>query len=302
MAERRMFSKTITNSARFLMMPASARLLYYDLGMAADDDGVVEAFAVMRLSGASEEDLNVLVAKGYVKILNEELVSYICDWKRNNYIQSDRYHPSFYQKLLEKVLGGESGKQTHTGCIQDGYKAYTPVDTSRIQDVYKMDTEDRLGKDRIGQVSSGEGRVGAEGSAEPATPSPTPAAPPPPEKEFFSFDTAASPQADRGSESPTNKPEPDSIEALVAEGISESYINERRIRAEDFARAHKRRLSSVLREWWERDKSEYRDRSRSVKASPPPAESSFDTDDFFEAAVRKSIREMEEMYRQNTGG
>ena len=126
----------------------------------------------MRLSGASEEDLNILVAKGYVKILNEELVSYICDWKRNNYIQSDRYHPSFYQKLLGKVLGNESGKQTHTGCIQDGYKAYTPVDTSRIQDVYKMDTEVRLGKDRIGQVSSGEGRVGAEGSAEPATPPP----------------------------------------------------------------------------------------------------------------------------------
>ena len=42
MAERRMFSKTITNSARFLMMPPSARLLYYDLGMAADDDGVVD--------------------------------------------------------------------------------------------------------------------------------------------------------------------------------------------------------------------------------------------------------------------
>ena len=148
-------------------------------------------------------------------------------------------------------------------------------------------------------------RSRSENRAEPsATPSPTPAAPPPPPdgKEFFSFDIAASPQADRGSESPTDKPELDSIEALVAEGISESYINERRIRAEDFARAHKRRLSSVLREWWERDKSEYRDRSRSVKASPPPAESSFDTDDFFEAAVRKSIREMEEMYRQNTGG
>ena len=52
MAERRMFSKTVTNAARFLMMPASARLFYYDLGMAADDDGIVEAFVVMRISGA----------------------------------------------------------------------------------------------------------------------------------------------------------------------------------------------------------------------------------------------------------
>ena len=40
LAERRMFSKTVINSARFLTMPPSSRLLYYDLGMAADDDGL----------------------------------------------------------------------------------------------------------------------------------------------------------------------------------------------------------------------------------------------------------------------
>ena len=46
MAERRMFAKSVINSARFLTMPPSSRLLYYDLGMAADDDGVVEAFMI----------------------------------------------------------------------------------------------------------------------------------------------------------------------------------------------------------------------------------------------------------------
>ena len=100
MAERRMFSKTITNSAKFLMMPPSARLLYFDLGMAADDDGAVEAFAVLRLTGASRDDLQVLVDRGYVKVLNDELVSYICDWKRNNSIRADRYQPSIYRELL----------------------------------------------------------------------------------------------------------------------------------------------------------------------------------------------------------
>ena len=40
MAERRMFAKSVINSARFLMMPASSRLLYYDFGMSADDDGI----------------------------------------------------------------------------------------------------------------------------------------------------------------------------------------------------------------------------------------------------------------------
>ena len=126
MAERRMFSKTITNSARFLMMPPSARLLYYDLGMAADDDGVVEAFAVMRLSGASEEDLNVIVAKGYVKILNEELVSYICDWKRNNSIRADRYQPSVYGDLLCE-LGISVNFKGFTDDIPNGNQRYTQV-------------------------------------------------------------------------------------------------------------------------------------------------------------------------------
>ena len=107
MAERRMFSKTVTNTARFLMMPAAARLLYYDLGMAADDDGFVEAFVVMRLSGASRSDLDVLEKKGYIKVLNEELVTQILDWRKNNLIKNDRYQPSVYRDLI-----GENNEKT----------------------------------------------------------------------------------------------------------------------------------------------------------------------------------------------
>ena len=155
MAERRMFAKSITNSARFLMMPPSARLLYYDLGMAADDDGVVEAFAVMRLSGASEEDLNLLVAKGYVKVLNDELVSYVCDWKRNNSIRSDRYQPSIYGELLCK-FGISVNTQGFTDDIPSGNQRYTQV---------------RIGKDSIDKDSLVKGRGGAR-EASPATSSP----------------------------------------------------------------------------------------------------------------------------------
>lgn len=79
MAERRMFSRAIIGSARFLRMPPSSRLLYYDLGMAADDDGVVEAFSVMRTTGATEDDLRVLASKDFVTVLNEDLVTYIRD-------------------------------------------------------------------------------------------------------------------------------------------------------------------------------------------------------------------------------
>lgn len=133
MAERRMFSKGVVNSARFLRMPQTSRLLYYDLGMAADDDGVVEAFTVLRTTGAAEDDLRVLASRGFVVVLNEDLVSYISDWKRNNYIRPDRYSPSGYAELLVKIT--------------DEHQRYTdgiPNDTQR-------DTQVRLGKDSIGK-------------------------------------------------------------------------------------------------------------------------------------------------------
>ncbi len=107
MAERRMFSKAVINSARFLTMPPSSRLLYYDLGMAADDDGVVEAFTVMRLTGAVEDDLKVLVSKGFIALLNTELVAYITDWSRNNQLRKDRYTPSIYKDLLVRLNAGD---------------------------------------------------------------------------------------------------------------------------------------------------------------------------------------------------
>lgn len=102
MASRRMFAKSITDSARFLRMPAASRLLYYDLGMQADDDGVVEAFTVIRTTGASEDDLKVLESKNFVSILNDDLVTYIRDWEVNNRIRKERRHPSIYINLLEQ--------------------------------------------------------------------------------------------------------------------------------------------------------------------------------------------------------
>ena len=122
MAERRMFSKTVIGSARFLMMPPSSRLLYYDLGMAADDDGVVEAFTVMRTTGAAEDDLRVLVTKGFVRLLNNDLVTYITDWARNNQIRKDRYQPSIYNALLVELT---DGNQRATDGLPDGNQRST---------------------------------------------------------------------------------------------------------------------------------------------------------------------------------
>lgn len=111
-------------------MPPTSRLLYYDLGMAADDDGVVEAYSVLVQTKANEDDLRVLVSKGFVRILNDDLVSLICDWNSNNTIRADRYHPSIYQDLLLQI----GDNQVTTNC--------QPSDN-------QMETEIRLGKDRL---------------------------------------------------------------------------------------------------------------------------------------------------------
>ena len=133
-----MFAKSVIGSARFLRMPASSRLLYYDLGMQADDDGIVEAFAVMRTTGATEDDLRVLASKGFVRVLNEDLVTYIQDWKKNNLIKTDRYHASIYKDLLVQISTG------------------TQMEPTWNQPGTQMEPEVRLGKDRLGK-DSGEG-------------------------------------------------------------------------------------------------------------------------------------------------
>lgn len=105
MGTRRMFSNRVIGSAKFLKMPLSTQALYFHLGMNADDDGVVEAYSVMRSLGAAEDDLRILVSKGFVIVLNnEDLICYLMDWSENNLIRSDRKKDSIYKDLLLQIV------------------------------------------------------------------------------------------------------------------------------------------------------------------------------------------------------
>ncbi len=103
MAQKRMFSKTITNSSKFLMMPQSTQNLYFHIGMNADDDGFCEHFVVMRMTESKPDDLKILQAKGLVHVFDDRVLI-VSDWKENNYIRNDRYSPSKYLKEYEKEL------------------------------------------------------------------------------------------------------------------------------------------------------------------------------------------------------
>lgn len=103
MAQRRMFSKSITNSSQFLMMPQSSQNLYFHLGMNADDDGFCEHFSLMRMTDSKPDDLKILQAKGFVNVFDDRVLV-IIDWKENNYLRADRYSPSKYLDVYKKEL------------------------------------------------------------------------------------------------------------------------------------------------------------------------------------------------------
>ena len=122
-----MFAKTIVLSDAFLDMPLSARCLYFTLGMLADDDGFVNSpKSVMRQVGASMDDLNILLAKRFILDFDSGIIV-IKHWRIHNYIQKDRYKESKYIEEKASLIIDEKG--AYTECIQN---------------VYKMDTQDRL--------------------------------------------------------------------------------------------------------------------------------------------------------------
>ena len=138
MAERRMFAKTIIDSDSFIDMPVTARLLYYDLAMRADDDGFVNSpKKIMRMIGASQDDLSILLLKKFV-IGFENGIVVIKHWKIHNYIRKDTYKPTNY--IEEKQL-----------LELDGKNAYTLKNDGSRLSVDEPSTQDRLGKDRLGK-------------------------------------------------------------------------------------------------------------------------------------------------------
>lgn len=267
MAERRMFAKAVIGSGKFLRMPATARLLYYDLGMEADDDGVVEAFRVMRTTGANEDDLKILAAKGLVRVLNDELVTLITDWNINNYIQKDRYHKSVYADLLSSV---------DTTCIQPVYN----MDTSGIPTVSNPDTEVRIGKSQVssGQFSTGESVASADAA---------PAQKKAKKKEFV----------------------PPTVDE-VREYCNEQGLTVDAERFVDYYEANGWKVGNQgMKDWkatarnWAR-----RDRERGYTATAKPAQksqpgaSSFDTDDFFDAALMRTYGDNWEFMKKGMDG
>lgn len=142
MAERRMFAKSVIESDSFLEMPESAKLLYFYLGMYADDDGFISNLKKMLwVTGSSDKDLQLLVDKNYI-ILFESGIAVIRHWKINNYIRSDRYKETVYQKEKE-ILEVNSEKEYVLPENMALYKKATPHKTEKKRRKNDMNNFDR---------------------------------------------------------------------------------------------------------------------------------------------------------------
>lgn len=116
--------------------------------MSADDDGFVTPRKVIRMVGVSEDDIKILITKGFV-IPFESGVIVITHWKMNNTIKNDRYSPSIYKQERQLL-----------SCNQNVYR----VEPIRIQDGTKSDPqeESKEGRKRESSFEKNEHELNAE--------------------------------------------------------------------------------------------------------------------------------------------
>ena len=141
MAEKRMFAKTIIDSDAFLDMPTTSQLLYFHLSMRADDDGFInKPKSIMRMVGASDDDLKILFMKKFV-IPFESGIVVIKHWRINNYIRQDMYHKTPYQDEFEQLMFDENGAYTLRTCNE--------TVTNSLRNSNELTTQYRLDQKRI---------------------------------------------------------------------------------------------------------------------------------------------------------
>ena len=153
MAERRMFAKSIIDSDAFLELPARCQLLYFHLGMRADDDGFVnKAKTISRACGCSEEDLQRLVKEQFLIQFDGGIVV-IRHWNVHNYVKKDRYRETMHKE--EKAM-----------LALEYNRVYTRLDPKWIHSGSKVEPQDRLGKESLGKARSGQESIGGCGGTQ----------------------------------------------------------------------------------------------------------------------------------------
>ena len=144
MAQKRMFTMKIVDSDAFLDMPLSTQCLYFHLNMRADDDGFVgNAKRIMRMIGASDDDMKVLLAKRFL-IMFDDNVIVIKHWWLHNTLTKDRYHETAYTDEKAQLIIKENKAYSikKAKCYQNDNKMLTETDNKMLTKCYQNDNSD----------------------------------------------------------------------------------------------------------------------------------------------------------------
>lgn len=145
LAQKRMFTMKIVDSDAFLEMPLSTQCLYFHLNMRADDDGFIgNPKRIMKITGASEDDLRLLIAKRFV-LTFEDGVIVIKHWRMHNTLSRDRYAETSYTDEKKMLLLKDNGSYSLTGG--------NPIDDTRLIERSGRQTQQRRSKDAIKTLS-----------------------------------------------------------------------------------------------------------------------------------------------------
>lgn len=145
MPQKRMFTMKIVDSDAFLEMPLSTQCLYFHLNMRADDDGFIgNTKRIMKITGASEDDLRLLIAKRFV-LTFEDGVIVIKHWRMHNTLSRDRYAETSYTDEKKMLLLKDNGSYSLTGG--------NPIDDTRLIERSGRQTQQRRNKDATKTLS-----------------------------------------------------------------------------------------------------------------------------------------------------
>ena len=155
---RRMFANDIVTSDLFLDMGQGAQNLYFHLGMQADDDGFVAPNRILRMIGASLDDLRTLEAKGFI-IPFPSGVRVIRHWREHNTIRGDRYNETTYRKEKSELFLNGSTYNLISDGIQSGNQMATigraskEVSNKEIKDNLTFDETTKTMKPNQGNIA-----------------------------------------------------------------------------------------------------------------------------------------------------
>lgn len=146
-----MFSLKIIDTDMFLDMPITARLLYYEFNMRADDDGFVSSpKKIQKMVGCSDDDFKILMAKQFI-IPFESGVCVIRHWRIHNYIRGDRYSETIYQDEKAQLVENNGSYDRQMVGTQNVIPVVDQMSYQRLPQVRLEIGKDSIGKDIYGE-------------------------------------------------------------------------------------------------------------------------------------------------------